>query len=64
MITKGISTGNRLIAEMTDISRVLNMSALHMLIHVVLVLALIATVRAAPYSRIFQHFRANHQVEL
>ena len=64
MITKGVSTGNGFIAEMTDVTRVLNMSTLHVLIHVVLVLALVATVRAAPYSGIFQHFRANHQIKL
>ena len=39
MITKGVSTGNGFIAEMTDVTRVLNMSTLHVLIHVVLVLA-------------------------
>ena len=64
MISQGVSSGAELKADVTAVSRVLDMARLNVFVQVRVVLSPIVTIRAAPTRHLSHHFTPDHRIEI
>ena len=64
MISQGVSGGAELKADVTAVSRVLDMARLNVFVQVRVVLSPIVTIRAAPTRHLSHHFTPDHRIEI
>ena len=64
VISQGVSSGAELKADVTAVSRVLDMARLNVFVQVRVVLSPIVTIRAAPTRHLSHHFTPDHRIEI
>ena len=64
VISQGVSSGAELKADVTAVSRVLDMARLNVFVQVRVVLSPIVTIGAAPTRHLSHHFTPDHRIEI
>ena len=64
VISQGVSSGAELKADVTAVSRVLDMARLNVFVQVRIVLCVIITVRAGPASHLLHHLTPDHHIDI